>query len=183
MALEGVYPIIIDGELMGKLTVTVQGGYTVFDAVCRPLAGIVRVSAYGGGREGCLGILAPDGEQLSLHKKLSRADLRDFPQEIESVERSGARREKTEALQSEADRETEAPPEENDELFWYSSPDGALVCFDGQRSLIALPLGDERIPEGYGGYRRRVGGKEYLVYITKNGRIVHEKGRPADAER
>ena len=82
MALEGIYPIIIDGELAGKLTVTVQGARTVFDAVCRPLVGIVRISVYGGGREGALGVLAPDGEQFSLHKMISRTELKAFPAEI-----------------------------------------------------------------------------------------------------
>ena len=98
--------------------------------------------------------------------------MKQFPSEIESVERSGiARPAQPEAAEPEP---PEAPePESADELFWYSSPDGALVCFDGTHSLIALPVGDERIPEGFGGQRRTVEGREYLVYITKNGRIVH----------
>ena len=182
MALEGTYPIVIDGELVGKLTVTAQGARTVFDAVCRPLPGVVRISVYGGGAEGALGVLTPDGEQFGLHKILSRTELKNFPQEIESVERSGLKH------AAAAEEEPAAPveqavgdavpepapevPEDTDGLFWYSSPDGALVCFDGTRSLIALPLGDERIPEGYGGQRRSIEGKEYIVYITKNGRIV-----------
>ena len=170
MALEGVYPIMIDGNLEGKLTVTVQGAWTVFDAVCRPLPGVVRISVYGGGAEGVLGVLAPDREQFGLHKTLSRTELKSFPQEIESVERSGmklaAAEEKPEATGE------PAVPEDTDGLLWYFSPDGALVCFDGTRSLIALPLGDERIPAGFGGQRRSIEGKEYKVYITKNGKIV-----------
>lgn len=59
-----------------------------------------------------------------------------------------------------------------EELYWYSSPDGALVCFDGERSLIALPLGDGRIPRNIQGQLRTVEGKKYMVYITKNGRIA-----------
>ena len=203
MALEGTYPIMIDGELAGKLTVTAQGARTVFDAVCRPLAGIVRISVYGGGREGTLGVLAPDGEHFGLHKIFSRTELKAFPVEIESVERSGLQRpampepaadpdaapvpEESPELPAPVPREPEpeegtpamVPAEERqesekeDDLFWYSSPDGALVCFDGTRSLIALPVGDDRIPEGVGGERRIVEGKEYLVYKTKNGRIIH----------
>ena len=182
MALEGTYPIMIDGELAGKLTVTAQGARTVFDAVCRPLTGIVRISVYGGDREGVLGVLAPNGEQFSLHKTFSRAELKSFPAEIESVERSGLQRPAETAAEPAPAESTElsAPPEEPQEheeedadLFWYSSPDGALVCFDGTRSLIALPLGDDRIPEDFGGERRTVEGREYLVYKTKNGRIIH----------
>ena len=59
--MEGVYPIVIDGEIAGKLTVRAAGGRTVFSAVCRPLEGVVRISVYGGGREGYLGVLARRG--------------------------------------------------------------------------------------------------------------------------
>ena len=182
MALEGTYPIVIDGVLAGKLTVTAQGARTVFDAVCRPQPGVVRISVYGSGAEGPLGVLAPDGEQIGLHKTLSRTELKNFPQEIESVERSGikpavAEEEPAAPVEQAAGDAATKPaaevPEDTGGLFWYSSPDGALVCFDGTRSLIALPVGDERIPEGYEGHRRYVEGKEYIVYITKNGRIVH----------
>ena len=83
------YPIIIDGELAGKLTVDRQGALTAFHAECSSLPGLVRLSVYGGGREGYLGVLAPEGEKLTLHKALSRAAMREFPPEIESVERAG----------------------------------------------------------------------------------------------
>ena len=63
-------------------------------------------------------------------------------------------------------------PEDTDGLYWYSSPDGALVCFDGAQNLIALPPSDARNP-GRGGVLRRVEGRDYLVYRTKNGRLVY----------
>ena len=67
----------------------------------------------------------------------------------------------------------EPPPEADpNSLSWYSSPDGALVCYDGARTLIALPLGDERIPPDVHGENRTVEGREYLVYRTQNGRII-----------
>ena len=173
MALEGTYPIMIDGALAGKLTVTAQGARTAFDAVCRRMEGVVRISVYGGGAEGCLGVLAPENDGLSLHKTLSRTELKAFPQEIESVERSGTARPAQPEEVPAPPEPPEAPETESaDDLCWYSSPDGALVCFDGTHSLIALPLGDDRIPAEFGGQRRTVEGKEYMVYITKNGRIV-----------
>lgn len=209
------YPIVIDEELAGKLTVDARGGRTVFNAECRMLPGIVRLSVYGGGKEGYLGVLAPEDGKLRLRKALSRDQMKEFPSEIESAERSGLDRtpepeqdvgtahgdaptqEEQDVgaahgvapTQEEQDvgtvhgaapeeTETEPPrelpqevPEDTEALSWYSSPDGALVCFDGVRNLIALPVGDARIPEGVEGERRTVEGRDYLVYRTKDGRI------------
>lgn len=218
------YPIMIDETLAGKLTVDRQGARTVFEAECRMLPGLVRLSVYGGGKEGYLGVLAPEDGKLRLHKTLSRAQMRAFPEEIASAERAGLRPHaappaaETEAqaenggdpapeaargtemaagevpedavvseeqgetepaaeavAEAEAEaEEPEVPAPEPSGLSWYSSPDGALVCFDGTRSLIALPLGDARIPEGIPGERRTVEGREYLVYRTREGRIARE---------
>lgn len=173
--MEGVYPIVIDGEIAGKLTVRAAGGRTVFSAVCRPLEGVVRISVYGGGREGYLGVLAPEGDALTLEKSFSRAALRDFPAEIERVERAGMQ-----TLPLPPERETPPEPESEPEplpedtsgLSWYASPDGALVAHDGARDLIALPVGDGRIPPNVPGRERTIEGKDYVVYITKDGRVV-----------
>ena len=180
MALDGTYPVVIDGKVAGKLSVHTKGASTCFEAVCCMLDGVVRISVYGGGAEGYLGVLAPEGERMRLCKSFSRAALCGFPKEIESVERSGRAQTEEETRPDEAAPEPEQPQEEPDvkvceeeSLLWYSSPDGALVCFDGQHSLIALPVGDERIPEGFGGTRRVIEGREYIVYTTKNGRIIH----------
>ena len=213
--MEGTYPVIIDGELAGKLKVARQGVLTEFLAETRYLPGIVRISVYGGGKEGYLGVLAPSGDGLALRKTVSPGAMRDFPEQIDAVERSGLLEEHRKAIAQDAAAETEPAPvpvrqevltepaaepplesphaqvpdapapeaaaewteelpadENNDELFWYSSPDGALVRFDGQQNLIALPLGDPRIPEGGGGQPRQVEGREYLVFRTKNGRLL-----------
>ena len=66
------YPIIIDGALAGKLTVDRQGPRTAFDAECAMRPDLLRISVYGGGREGYLGLLAPEGEHLTLHRLFSR---------------------------------------------------------------------------------------------------------------
>ena len=70
-----------------------------------------------------------------------------------------------------ADRQNETPPELED-VYWYASPDGALVCFDGEHNLIALPAGDARIPDGPGGWPKTIEGKNYVVYRTKDGRLI-----------
>lgn len=227
------YPIVIDGELAGKLTAERQGARTAFYAECRPLPGLVRISVYGGGREGYLGLLAPEGGKLTLRKTLSRDAMRAFPTEIESVERAGREPpvaadekpkmpahesreagmpaqetgtahgaapdgredaaaetdEKTEEscdmpeiaaepkAESEPDRdcppekEQNAPPEDEGP-FWYSSPDGALVCFDGTQTLLALPPEDPRIPAGTAGERRVVEGREYVVFPARDERVI-----------
>ena len=200
------YPIIIDGALAGKLTVDRRGPRTAFDAVCAMQPGLLRISVYGGGREGYLGLLAPEGERLTLHRTFSRSQLRDFPREIERVERAGLPPEAPAAAEAgepdaakagepepnapepETAPEPEAAPEPVAEptppepetrepapaeelLDWFASPDGALVCSDGLRRLIALPLGDERIPEGVPGERRQIEGREYLVYRTRDDRL------------
>lgn len=178
--LDGVYPVLIDGELRGKLTVYTVGTAAVFDVECCFLPGIIRVSAYGEGQEGYLGVLAPEEETLSLHKKLSRSALQKFPHTIEVVERAGQGGQYTQSAETpNPSEEKPAPaseeaavPEDADGLYWYSSPDGALVCFDGERNLIALPPSDARNP-GSGGVLRCVEGRDYLVYRTKNGRLVY----------
>ena len=185
--MEGVYPIMLDGALAGKLTVTAQGARTVFSAECRLLPGIIRLSVYGGGREAYLGVLAPENGMLTLKKTVSPSLLHSFPEVIDCADRAGLAAQYREESEPEP---AETVPEENipqpapemqtleapadaaeDDQYWYSSPDGALVRFDGERNLIALPAGDPRIPEGRGGQRRTVDGREYVVFRTKNGRI------------
>ena len=195
------YPIMLDGEAAGRLTVERQGSLTVFEADCDMREGLIRLSVYGGGREGYLGVLAPEDGRLTLRKRLSRSQTREFPERIERVGRAGEPGLVQERIVEEQDRivaeqeirmedncdsESEIPTEvggvveevearaepdgdftqtvEPPELHWFAAPDGALVCFDGTRSLAALPLGDERIPEGAQGEPRVIEGREYLVF-------------------
>ena len=50
------------------------------------------------------------------------------------------------------------------DLAWYASPDGALVCFNGSKNLVALPEGDKRIPPTQHGEPRCIEGKNYLIF-------------------
>lgn len=237
------YPIVIDGAPAGTLRVEQRGALRQFDADCAMRPDLVRLSVYGGGREGYLGVLAPEGDRLTLHRAMSRAQLRGFPAEIQRVERAGLppeqpresaapsetphEAETAEAELSEAEAAAEAveepaaaaeagtggaaetepcpateeasgpaepetagdtwswsgavggaDPEDPEDLRWYSSPDGALVCFDGIHSLIALPEGDERVPASPPGEMRSIEGRTYLVYQTRNGRIVTHGSLP-----
>ena len=188
---QGVYPLLLDGERAGEVRVSAEGAWTVFSVDCAMRPGIVRVSVYGAGREGYLGVLAPEGERLTLCRRISRSALREFPAQIEYAAAAGAPipaappeepPEGSEAAECEAPAappEPEKAPEEKDasppgleDLYWYASPDGALVCFDGTENLVALPLGDARIPAGGGGWQKTIEGRAYMVYRTRDGRLL-----------
>lgn len=78
----GNYPIILDGETVGELTVTREGLFWSFEAKCEKRNEIVRLSVYGDGKEGYLGIMEPFGDMMKLNRKLSRSALREFPEKI-----------------------------------------------------------------------------------------------------
>ena len=188
---QGVYPLLLDGERAGEVRVSAEGAWTVFSVDCAMRPDIVRVSVYGKGREGYLGVLAPEGERLTLCRRFSRSALREFPAQIEYAAMAGAPivREDPAAPPEgpapagcgdpAAPTEPEDSPEEKDasppgieDLYWYASPDGALVCFDGTENLIALPRGDGRIPAGGGGWQKTIEGRAYVVFRTRDGRLL-----------
>lgn len=191
------YPLILDGAPAGEVAVRRTGGWTFFDVRCTGASGIVRVSVYGGGREGYLGVLAPEGEGMALHRRMSRMDLRDFPERIayagragqpcgeppaqdvpdlpepeESLAAAAAPEEEAESAPASQDAQPESEAPALEDVYWYASPDGALVAFDGGHNLIALPAGDARIPDGPGGWPRSIEGQDYVVYRTKDGRLI-----------
>ncbi len=190
--MEEKYPVIIEGELKGVLTVRKEGAFTVFEAQCPMMEGVQRLSVYGDDGEGLLGVMMPEGDKLILRKKLSPNAMRTFPNPIIEAGLSGrgqaqpeqekvpeeilekseeAAEEYEEAVETMERQENGKKEAEEADFTWYASPDGALVSFDGANSLLALPVGDERIPPMPQGERRSIEGKEYLVYITKNLRI------------
>ncbi len=274
--MEGKYPIIVDGAPLGALEVKKNGARTQFAARCRMVEGLLRISVYGEGKEGYLGVMAPESGELTLTRTLSPLDMRAFPGRIEGVGRAGQGRTAVPAFaeknaspapqsptnaspapqpptnaspapQPPADASpapqpptdaspapqpptdaspapqpptdaspapqppTDAspapqppadvspapqppadtspapqppqgpcesvppcepePPCQPCDTFWYASPDGALVSFDGEKSYVALPPGDRRIPTDRSGEPRIIEGREYLVFVSKNGRI------------
>lgn len=88
--LTGCYPIIINGSQRGSLEVTREGLFWCFSAESEKLGDeIVRLSVYGDGGEGYLGVMEPEGEKLHLKKKLSRSVLAAFPKLITHGGRQG----------------------------------------------------------------------------------------------
>lgn len=83
------HPIIIDGNAAGSLTVTEDGLFTVFEATLPGYGELLRLSVYGGGREGYLGVMQPWSGGLYLRRRLSRSELRRMPEVIEYAAPAG----------------------------------------------------------------------------------------------
>lgn len=83
------HPIIIDGNAAGSLTVTEDGLFTVFEATLPGCGELLRLSVYGGGREGYLGVMQPWSGGLYLRRRLSRSELRRMPEVIEYAAPAG----------------------------------------------------------------------------------------------
>ena len=90
------YPIIIKNETAGQLSVYSEGAKTFFTADCKMQDGIIRLSVFGEGKVGYLGVLVPKGDRLYLRKSFSRSEMKDFPQKIEYAAPITKRREKSE---------------------------------------------------------------------------------------
>ena len=58
--MEGRWPLILDGVECGFVTAEKRGAYTVFTARALYAGELKRISLYGGGVEGVLGVLAPE---------------------------------------------------------------------------------------------------------------------------
>jgi len=143
-------------------------------ADCVSFGGVIRISVYGGGMEGYLGVPMPVNGRLHLDKRMSPAAMSAFPKEIERCSLAGEKPEPAPEPEKEEDCITESaddcipePEEKEETTCWYATTDGALVSREGERELVALPPEDERVPRDIPGQPRIIEGKEYLVYITK----------------
>ena len=165
--MEGSWPVMFGGREIGSLRAHERGAMTVFEAEAADPGGVLRLSVYGGGREGYLGVMSPAGEgRVALRRSLSRAALRGFPERIEYAAPSGeaAPAPETEKPAPEPVSEPEPEPEPEDGLIWYSSPDGTLSAHDGRRLLVALPADDARVPAWAGDVVRYINGRKYVVF-------------------
>lgn len=165
--MEGSWPVMFGGREIGSLRAYARGAMTVFEAEAADPGGVLRLSVYGGGREGYLGVMSPAGEgRVALRRSLSRAVLRGFPERIEYAAPSGeaAPAPEPEKPAPEPVSEPEPEPEPEDGLIWYSSPDGTLSAHDGRRLLVALPADDARVPAWAGDVVRSINGRKYVVF-------------------
>ena len=83
------WPLILDGVECGTVTAQRSGAYTVFTARALYSGPLKRISLYGGGTEGSLGVLAPDGDEVTLTRRLTRSQLASFPSAPEYAAESG----------------------------------------------------------------------------------------------
>ena len=165
--MEGSWPVMFGGREIGSLRAYARGAMTVFEAEAADPGGVLRLSVYGGGREGYLGVMSPAGEgRVALRRSLSRAVLRGFPERIEYAAPSGEAgpAPEPEKPAPEPVSEPEPEPEPEDGLIWYSSPDGTLSAHDGRRLLVALPADDARVPAWAGDVVRYINGRKYVVF-------------------
>ena len=142
-------PILLNGETCGTLEIRRDGAYTLFEARCERREELVRLWAFGEGGRGYLGVLQPEGEGLSLRRRLSRAAMRAFPQRIEYA---GG---ETDA----GHRGTKAPAQERET---EERPDGCLLLTEGKTRYLALPCALRRAVPGT--RLRTVEGRTYLLF-------------------
>lgn len=168
------YPVILDGREQGELTVHQQGLTTEFTARCADLGRLLRLSVYGGGAEGYLGVMEPMGGALYLCRRFSRAAMAGFPEEIEYAAESGA-----------ANTPPAPPPKEKDttpsrgrtgrrerDRLWYSAPDGSLYTAWEGKTYRAIPMAAWGLPLERAVERRVIDGVEYAVFEVEDGQIV-----------
>ena len=136
------FPIIIDGETLGQLTVRREGAYVVCHGHARWNGELLRLWLYGSGEPVYLGVLQPDG---TVRKKFS---LSEFGRIRGVLTHCGN-----------APLKNVQSPEETDTL-WYLQSDGTLRC----GTYIAFPAEGVRLPRGYSGVRRVIEGREYVIF-------------------
>lgn len=179
------YPLMIDGNDAGTLSVSEEGLYTCFEARAGEHNGLVRLWVCGGGECAYLGVMQPWSGGLYLRRRLSRRELKDFPAQIEYAADQGAvSLHNSNNLAAEADTKpidsntslhnvenascvSSCPfpadiPEDAPSLQWFSRRDGTLVSFDGISCLVALPTelrhADPRA------VIREIAGRKYMVF-------------------
>lgn len=173
------YPIRIGGKQTGTLEVSREGMYTVFRAKCGCAGELIRLSVFGEGKSGYLGVMVPDGNgNAGLTRRLSPSAMEAFPVQIEyagltetemdcpCAPETGepAPVERAEAAEPAESAESDREIPEEEETLWYSCPDGCLTTFDGKRNLIAMPAEDVRVPPGAEGTLRWICGKKYILF-------------------
>lgn len=184
------YPLIIEGEEHGKLSVERDGLYTLLEAVTALSGEVKRIWVHGKGGEGYLGVMQPWSGGMYLKRKLSRRDMAAFPEEIEyasdvsepvstmpeptpepeivpkpeiMAETAPSEEQSVDGSGEETERAlTEHGDTPDDALLWFLRPDGSMSAFDGRQSLVALP--SRLRTEREGTVVRRINGRDYMIF-------------------
>ena len=187
------YPLLLGGEKAGTLRIEQQGLYTCMEVTAEAREGLLRIWVQGGGREACLGIMQPEGEGLSLRRRLSRRELAAFPQVIEqasdqqlppqeevNITQEPQEPEQTLALPLPAPAPTlepqpepePAPPPEPEPQVASTVEPPTLIWQERRDGSLVTEEGGHRLlalPASLrhvpqGADLRRIGGREYLVF-------------------
>lgn len=179
------YPLMIDGNDAGTLSVSEDGLYTCFEAHAGEHDGLVRLWVCGGGECAYLGVMQPWSGGLYLRRRLSRRELKDFPTQIEyAADRAAKSLHNSKSPAVKSDITSAAPtlslhnvcdasltpscpfpadiPEDAPSLQWFSRRDGTLVSFDGISCLVALPA--ELRHTDRRAVIREIAGRKYIVF-------------------
>ena len=154
------YPICINGEKKGRLRVQRQGLYTVFIARAEGSEPVV-LWVYGGGKRAPLGRLLPRGGELFLSRRMTKNDMRGWPEPIEFVGDRSAAGEKSGQPQGPPPQDAAKAKAAEGDRIWYALRGGVLLC--PEEGLIALPA-QLRDKAPVLSHILIINGKEYLVF-------------------
>ena len=169
-------PVRLGGEIKGELVMTGEGLMERFDARCEDPGALVRLSVYGGGKEGYLGVMEPENGALSLHRRLSRAERADFPDPIEYAAEAGRAGEAAAPSprpkpQNAPRRAPNARQQREGDILWRQVGDGSLYAETSEGRFRAIPATRYGLPAGKAVDRRPIEGVDYVIYRLQNGRI------------
>ncbi|MGE4354746.1 MAG: hypothetical protein AB7D36_11770 [Oscillospiraceae bacterium] len=162
----GEYPVILDGEKVGTLNITRQGIKYVFDAFCPDTDNLIRLSVYGDGGEGYLGVMQPDKGGMRLHREMSRNALSQFPKTIKYAGRAGEQREKP---RPQPKQNTASAKKEN-VTYWKSDNLGRLWTNENEVTLCAVSKRLKIACHGEELPVRVIDGVEYRVFKIEIGK-------------
>lgn len=161
------YPIFLSGRQAGKLNISRDGLYTLFQARMSGVSGLYRIWLQGEEGFAALGLTAPGpGGGLMLCRRLSRLEMKALPGRIERV-LALAPDAQPEAAKppKQTEKAAESPPEPEPgpgERVWLRRPDGSLTAREGGRQLIALPAAMRRAAPGV--RLLEIEGRMYMVF-------------------
>lgn len=139
------YPIVYHNRPIGTLEVTAEGLYTVFSARCEPVARRLRLAVFGERAHAYLGLMLPEGDVLTLRRRLTRLEASRLPSPI-----LFAAEENWQPAE-----ETPAPA---------PAPDDTLRWREAGRDYVAVPAERVRVPGLPRDLLVTIHGREYLVF-------------------
>lgn len=173
---ESNVPVRLGGEIKGSLTVSADGLLRRFDARCEDPGRLVRLSVFGEGKEGYLGVMEPENGALVLHRRLTRAETEGFPSVIEYAAEAGGGDPEPAAVPAPAPRREERRRSAQrsgiqEDTLWHQVGDGSLYAEIKGECFRAIPLALHGLPSEKIVERRTIDGIDYAVFRLENGRI------------